>query len=400
MVELVNQVMTSGRISYGPMSAEFERRFGEMHDCCYTILSNSGTSSLMVALQALKELHGWADGDEVIVPATTFVATSNIVLHCRMQPVFVDVDPETYNMDPEKIDEVITSRTRAIIPAHLFGQPANMGRIRVIAAACQLKIIEDSCETMFVRHGDHPVGSLGDIGCFSTYAAHLLVTGVGGLGITNNPDYAARMRSLVNHGLSIDNLNSGKNFAPRPMAGRRFRFDSCGHSFRLTEFEAAVGLAQLETVDEMLRIRGRNARHLTAGLEHTVNAHYGNPLRTPRIAEGNEHAWMMYSIVLNPVRGQAPDKEPLMKYLNECGIETRDMLPILGQPLYRYLDPNTYPVSKWILNSGFYIGCHQGLESEDIQYVVETIEEFYAKEARIEHQRNATAYIPAATPAA
>jgi dTDP-4-amino-4,6-dideoxygalactose transaminase len=223
---------------------------------------------------------------------------------------------------------------------------------------------------------------------------------VGGLATTNNPDYAARMRSLVNHGLSVDNLNPGKNFAPQPMTGRRFHFDSCGHSFRLTEFEAAVGLAQLEEVDEMLRIRRRNARHLTAGIEHVVNVHYGDPIQTPHTAEGNEHAWMMYPILLNPRNGQDVDKEPLMAFLNERCIETRDMLPILGQPFYRHLNPDDYPVSKWILNSGFYVGCHQGLEPEDIQYTVETIEEFYAKEASLEHQRNAPAYIPSAVSAA
>jgi perosamine synthetase len=390
MVELVNQVLESGRISYGPMSADFERRFGELHNCKYAILSNSGTSSLMVALQTLKELHGWLDSDEVIVPATTFVATANIVLHCRMTPVFVDVDPDTYNLDYTKLEVAITHRTRAIIPVHLFGQPANMRRILDITSVYNLKTIEDSCECMFVKHWDKSVGSMGDIGCFSTYVAHLLVTGVGGLATTDNPDYAARMRSLVNHGLSIDNLNPGENFAPQPMTGRRFHFDSCGHSFRITELEAALGLAQLNDVEDTLRTRRRNARHLTAGLEHVVNAHYGDPIRTPRITEGNEHAWMVYPILLNHRDGRYVDKEPLMKYLNECGIETRDMMPILGQPLYRYLNPDNYPVSKWILKSGLYVGIHQSLTPEDIQYMVETIEDFYAKEASLEHRRIAS----------
>jgi dTDP-4-amino-4,6-dideoxygalactose transaminase len=317
------------------------------------------------------------------------------VHHCRMLPVFVDVEPVTYNIDSTKIWQAITLHTRAIIPVHLFGQSADIASIWQVVRPWDLKIIEDSCETMFVKHWGEPVGSMGDIGCFSTYVAHLLVTGVGGMATTNNPDYAARMRSLVNHGLSVDNLNPGENFAPQPMPGRRFKFDSCGHSFRITEFEAAVGLAQLETVEDMLTIRRRNARHLTAGFEHLINTHYGDPIRTPRIAEGNEHAWMMYPILINPKDGKFVNKEPLMKFLNERGIETRDMLPILSQPFYRQLDPDKYPVSKWILYSGFYLGCHQGLEPEDIQYVVEAFEDFYAKEARLhESRRNATANLP------
>lgn len=180
MRNLVNQVLDSGRISYGPLSLAFEKRFAALHQCAYAILSNSGTSSLHVALQALKEIHNWGWG-QVIVPATTFVATPNIVTHNSMTPVFVDVDPVTYNLNPALLEAAITVDTRAIIPVHLFGQPANMTEIRAIADKHGLKIIEDSCETMFVKHGNQVVGSWGDIGCFSTYVAHLVVTGVGGV---------------------------------------------------------------------------------------------------------------------------------------------------------------------------------------------------------------------------
>jgi dTDP-4-amino-4,6-dideoxygalactose transaminase len=374
------KALESGQISYGPVSRAFEQKFAALHGCKYAILSNSGTSALLVALQALKEVHGWADGDEVIVPATTFVATANIVTHCRMKPVFVDVDPLIYNMNPVLMRKAITARTRACIPVHLFGQPADMSTIKHMADEAGILLIEDSCEAMFVSHAGRPVGSWGAIGCFSTYVAHLLVTGVGGLCTTNDAGYAAKLRSLVNHGLEIKFLNPDQNFAPQPTPGRRFVFDAVGHSFRITEMEAAIGLAQIEGgyeggVGEMLAVRARNARHYSAGLRIINNA-YGDWFQIPLTARGNEHAWMMYPLVLP----RGVDKEPLMAWLNERGIETRDMLPILNQPAYSYLDPREYPVSQWLVESGFYVGVHQNLDPDDVQYVLQEIEAWVSRE--------------------
>ena len=139
-----------------------------------------------MAVACLKELHGWHDGDEIIVPAVTFVATANVVVDHNLKPVFVDVDPVTYNIDPAKIEKRITKKTKAIMVVHLFGQPAEMDPILKIARKYKLKIIEDSAETMFVKYKGTPVGSFGDIACFSTYVAHLIVTGVGGVVATND----------------------------------------------------------------------------------------------------------------------------------------------------------------------------------------------------------------------
>ena len=204
--QLVMEALSNNRLSYGPMMQRFETELAGLHGCRFGIMSNSGTSALLLALQALKELHGWADGDEVIVPAVTFVATANIVLHNRMVPVLVDVDRLYYELRPELIEQAITPRTRAIIPVHLFGQPADMEPIIAIARKHSLKIIEDSAETMFASCNGKRVGSLGDIGCFSTYVAHLIVTGVGGVNTTNEPEYAIKIRSLLNHGRELDLL--------------------------------------------------------------------------------------------------------------------------------------------------------------------------------------------------
>lgn len=365
MRDLVNSVLDSGRISYGPLSLVFEQRFAALHGCEYAILSNSGTSALQVALQAMKEIHHWRDGDRVIVPATTFVATANIVLHNRMVPVFVDVDPLTCNINPDLIDAALTPDTRCIIPVNLFGQCADLGEVQAIALARHAKVLIDSCETMFVKHAGQPIGDWGDISAFSTYVAHLLVTGVGGLSVTNNPDYAARMRSLVNHGLALDALNPGENFSPRAAPGRRFKFDSTGHSFRVTELEAALGLAQLDDVPQMLALRRRNARHLMAGLTN-LNDNYDVPFQLPFVPDGNECAWMMFPIILR--RG---GKEELMAHLLAHGIECRDMLPLLNQPAFKYVPQGDYPVSMNIIRNGLYVGCHQGLTPEDVGYMVD-----------------------------
>lgn len=369
MRELVNQVLDSGRISYGPISRAFEAQFADIHGCAYGVLSNSGTSSLHVALQTLKEMHGWQDGDEVIVPSLTFVATVNVILHNKMIPVLVDVEYDLYGIDTDRIKQAITPRTRAIMPVHLFGQPCDMETISVIAGLWNVKIIEDSCETMFARHYDQSVGSWGDIGCFSMYVAHLLTTGVGGIATTNDPEIAAVMRSLVNHGrdgiyIAIDDDQDKHGAALKEIISRRFNFERIGHSFRITELEAALGLAQLETWGDMIRQRNQNAKALSYGLRR-----YHDQIQLPSERPHTTRAHMMYPIVL-----RHEPKARLAAYLEEHGIETRDMLPLVSQPAYKGMwNANNYPVARWIDECGLYVGCHQDLTSDDIAYMVEII---------------------------
>lgn len=369
----VDDVLTVNRLSYGNYSRELEEQFAAMHGCDYAVLSNSGTSSLQVALQTLKELHGWKDGDEVIVPAITFVATVNIVLHNRMIPRLVDVDPNYYEIDTAKIEAAITPRTRAIIPVHTFGQPCDMTAIRAIADKHGLKIIEDSCECMFVSHANKRVGSWGEVGCFSTYIAHLLTTGVGGIATTNNADYAAKMRSLVNHGrdgiyISIDDNKQGD--AQREVIEKRFKFDSIGHSFRITELEAAIGFAQLQTAEEMIVARQANARYLTFKL-----IPFEDYIQLPQTRPCTENSWMMYPIVLRHKR-----KDELTAYLEAHGIETREMLPLIRQPCYRGMwNPDGYKVADWIDRCGLYLGIHQDLAQADLDYIAETIGTYFSR---------------------
>ena len=373
--EYVNEVLNSNRLSYGPFLKRFEQEFAKMHDTNFCVSSNSGTSALQVALQALKIYHAWDDGDEVIIPATTFVATSNIVLHNNMIPVFVDVDETYYELNPTLLEAKITPRTRAIIVVHLFGQPCDMDPILQIAQKYGLKIIEDSCETMLARYKGRLVGSLGDIGCFSTYIAHLATTGVGGLSTTNNPDYAVLMRSLVNHGrdsiyISIDDDNGLTSDKLREVIERRFSFIYPGHSFRITEMEGAIGVSQLEELPAAIQKRRENAAYLTSSLTNLKKF-----IQLPAIRPGSEHSFMMYPIVLL----NEPKKE-LVNFLEERGIETRDMLPLINQPVYQKLlkiDASDYPVSDWIVKNGFYIGCHQDLTQDDLDYIVNSLKKYF-----------------------
>lgn len=371
------QVIASNRISYGPFSQRFEAAFAKAHDCRYAMFCNSGTSALHIALAALKEEHGWSDGDEVLVPAVTFVATSNIVFHNHMRPVFVDVDPKTYNLDPKLIEAKITARTRAIIPVHLMGLAADMGPICELAKRHNLKVIEDSCETAFGSYQGKKVGSLGDIGCFSTYVAHYIVTGVGGFATTNDPKLAVRLRSLMNHGrdsiyYQIDDDKGLKGERLHEVVAKRFSFVSMGHSFRCTEFEAAIGLAQIEEKDKIIRARQKNAARLSKGLKDLEDR-----LQLPTTPPGQDHMFMIYPLVV-----KSEDKTGLVHFLEDGGIETRDLLPLINQPIYKKifgdLEPE-YPVAARLNRSGFYIGCHQYLSDKDIDRVVERVHAYFAK---------------------
>jgi perosamine synthetase len=372
---LVNEVLDSNRLTYGEKSKEFEAKFAASHDCKFGLFMNSGTSALQIALKALKDRHGWADGDEVIVPAVTFVATSNIVLHNNMVPVFVDVEKDTYNINALKIEEKITNKTRAIIPVHLLGLPADMDPIMEIAKTYRLSVIEDSCETMFATYKGKKVGSIGDIGCFSTYVAHFIVTGIGGFSITNNSSLAVDMRSLMNHGR--DNIYIGcsddigkEDDELQEVVDKRFSFIHVGHSFRATEMEAAIGLGQLERSDEIVARRKVIAEKYTTGLESLRGF-----IQLPSVPKNRTHTFMLYGIVV-----KNDTKKNLVRYLEKLNIETRDMLPLINQPIYKRLYgnlENKYPVAKWINESGFYIGCHSHMKDEEIDFIIKAIQEFF-----------------------
>jgi CDP-6-deoxy-D-xylo-4-hexulose-3-dehydrase len=304
----------------------------------------------------------------VIVPAVTFVASVNVILFNGLTPVLADVDPLTYNIDPKQVEAMITPRTVAVMPVHLFGQPADMTSIMALASRHGLRVIEDSCEAVGVRHRGRPVGSFGDFACFSTYMAHIITTGVGGLSLTDDDDLATRFRSLMNHGrdpryLRIDDDDDLVDENLLKVVSSRYRFTQRGQSFRATEMEAALGVGQLELLDAMLRDRARVAEMLHSALSHPA-------LQLPHVAEGNEHAYMMFPIVCR----EEGLRDRLVMALERSGVETRLMLPILGQPCYADMDfSGEFPIAELIGEHGFYIGCHQGIARDDVDHVAATI---------------------------
>lgn len=371
--KLVNQCLNDNRLSYGRMTWKFEKEWAKLHGVKYALFCNSGTSALQVAIHALKDKYGWKDGDEVIIPATTFVATMNVILHNKLKPVFVDVERDYFNIDPEKIERAINNKTRAIMPVHLLGQPAQMDRIMEIAKKHNLRVIEDSCETVGVKYDDRVVGSWGDVSCFSTYASHLVVTGVGGFVCTNDTDIAMRVKGLYNHGrdglyhsIDHDDQDSIK------MLKNRFNFIHSGYSYRATELESALGLGHLVRLKKELKIRRRNADYLMEGLDDLYIRGF---IKLPYVFPYSEHAYMLFGIVCLDDR-----RDKLVNFLEENGIMTRYMMPLLNQPIFKELYgniQNDFPVSKMLIEKAFLIGVHSELTLKDLDYVISKFHEFY-----------------------
>ncbi len=372
--KLILKTLSNNRLSHGELSIKFEKQFARLHNVRYAIFTISGTSALQMAIHTLKRIYKWKEGDEVIVPAITFIATSNVVLQNNLRPVFVDVLPDTYNIDPAKIEEKITKRTRAIIPVHMYGLPADMDKIQEIAKKYKLRIIEDACEATMAKYKGMPVGSMGAFGCFSTYVVHVITTGVGGIVTTNNSEYAIKIKSLMNHGrdsiyLTIDDdddLTKKTNSEAFRTIDRRFSFIDVGYSYRLTEMEAALGIEQLRNINQIIKKRQFNAQYLIEGLKE-----FSDLIQLPTIPTDRTHVFLGFPIV---IKDKKISRDKLILFLEKNGIETRYMMPLLNQPIYKELFGKNlesyYPVAKWINNYGFYIGCFPELEKEDLDYVI------------------------------
>ncbi len=378
----VMDALDNGRLSQGKYVARFEKEFAHFHGKKYGVMCNSGTTALHLALETLKETEGWDKNKEILVPSITFIATSNACLHAGLKVVFVDVDEKTYNINPDEIEKHITKNTKCIIPVHTFGMPCEMERIMEIASKNGLRVIEDCAEAHFAKIKGGPVGSFGDISASSTYVAHTITTGIGGVVCTDNKEYVEILRSLVAHGRACTCeqciASDGENVCPKRMEtelDRRFTFVRLGYSYRVGEIEGALGLAQLERKDEIMEKRHQNAKYLLNGLEK-----YRSFLRLPYCPDNVEHTYMMFPIVLE--KNSGIDKKVFVRYLEHKNIETRPMLPLLNQPVYKKIFGNIekdYPVAEYINQNGFYIGCHHGMGKADLDYIIDKISCFINK---------------------
>ena len=365
IVAAVTSVLESGRLSYGDISREFEQRFAKIHSSKFGILSNSGTSSLLVTLEAMKEVYRWHNGDEIICPALTFVATINAILKAGLTPKLVDIDPVYYDITPKAIKPAIGERTRAIMAVNLFGQACDLAALHELCKEYNLKLIEDSCEAMMTDD----IGKYSDAAIFSFYMAHILTAGVGGITVTNDELLANTMRSLVNHGIAMNYLPTGEFYDPT-FLGRHFQFARIGHSFRITEIEAAIALEGLKDIHANLTHRRIVAAFLNDHLKDLSMV-----FQLPKARGEMRGSWMVYPIV-----SKREAKGPIMEFLRERGVECRDMVPLTNQPCYSHLFcERDYPVADFINHQGFYVGCHQGIKTSDADYLVAVLHE-YAKE--------------------
>jgi dTDP-4-amino-4,6-dideoxygalactose transaminase len=264
-----------------------------------------------------------------------------------------------------------------------MGLPADMKPIWEMARKHKLKIVEDSCETMFAKYRGVSVGSLGDIACFSTYIAHMIVTGVGGLALTNNPKYAKILRSLANHGrdniyISIDDGKGKRGKAFEEIIARRFRFVRPGYSFRVTEFEGALGCAELEIGRSIVKKRQANAAYLMKKLR-PLQEH----LQLPSYPAYSDHAFMLFPLVVR--KGSKYSKRALVNFLEARGIETRDLMPLINQPYIVKefkVKKGDFPVADWLNTSGLYIGCHQSMHKPELDYIVKAFFDFFTNHGK------------------
>lgn len=379
----VMEALARGRISGGKFVQEFEEAFAAYHGLKYGIAVSTGTDADAVAVATVLE-RGAARGDEVIVPALTFISVANAVLHAGLIPRFADIDPVTYNLDPAAVEGAITPRTRAMLVVHNFGRPAALDELSAICERYNLMMIEDAAEAHGARYRGRLVGTFGALATFSFYVAHILTTGEGGMVITDDADLARLCRSLRAHGRACDCkvcvLNVNSSYCPlRYKYGDdtdiRFHFERVGFSSKMNELEAALGIEQVAKMDDIVRARRERLAFYNREL-----APWEEFFQLFRPQPWEEISPLCYPIVIRP--GAPFQRFELTKFLEQHGVETR---PAFGsiptqQPAYKWMGYKLgdFPGAEAVGARGFYIGCHQNISEDDQRYVVELFRAFLA----------------------
>lgn len=348
--EAVNRVLRSGYIAYGDEARRLEEEFAEYIGVKHAITVANGTLGLFAALLSLDI----GPGDEVITSGFSFIASSNAALYVGAKPVFADIDPRTFNIDPEDVLEKITGKTKAIIAVHLYGQPCEMDALAEIAEDHNLFLIEDACQAHGAEYRGRKSGSIGDVGVFSFYATKNMTTGEGGIITTNDDGIASRLRMIIDHG------QEGK-----------YNHVILGYNFRMSNILAAIGRVQLKRLDELNRIRIRNAEYYDSRLSRI------GPVTTPYKPRHVKHVYHQYVI-------KAEDRDGLREYLFERGVETAIHYPkpIYRQPLYLGIGyggmrlENCEEASRMVLS----IPIHPYLTLRDLDRVIEAISGYYGGE--------------------
>jgi dTDP-4-amino-4,6-dideoxygalactose transaminase len=302
----VAEVVASGWVSQGPKVREFEAAFAARVGAAEAVATTSCTTALQLALY----VEGVGPGDEVIVPSLSFIATANAVWHCGATPVFADIDPRTYNLDPAAAQRAITERTKAIMPVHQVGLPADMDAFLALGERHGVTIVEDAACAIGARYKGRPIGSLGPLACFSLHPRKVITTGEGGMITLQDPEVAARLRLLRQHAMDVSDL-------ARHSAGDVVieRYPERGWNHRMTDMQAALGLCQLDLLDEILVRRRRLAERYTAALERIPG------LEPPYDPPYAQRTWQSYCVRVTP--GYPVRRTELMRRLLADGIATR-----------------------------------------------------------------------------
>lgn len=345
---LTECIQSSWISSAGHFVREFERQFARAMGCEFGVACANGTVALHLALATL----GIGPGDEVIIPTFTMIATANAVSYTGATPVLVDAEPETWNLDVSQIESKITANTKAIVVVHIYGHPVEMDSILEIARRHQLYVVEDAAEAHGALYRGRSVGSLGDAASFSFYANKIITTGEGGMVTTNNEKIAAVARRLKDHAISDE---------------RHFWHKYRGFNYRMTNMQAAVGLAQTERLSELVEKRRATARRY----EELLKPIRG--LTLPRERAGVKNVFWMYGLLVEEDFGSTRDE--LRRRLASQGIETRTFfIPIHFQPIYfdQYIGQR-YPVAEALCQKGMYLPSGPTLTDSEIQFVAEAI---------------------------
>jgi perosamine synthetase len=360
----LREPLVSGWLTHGPKVAAFERAFADRHRVPHALAVTSCTTGLHLALAGL----GIGPGDEVIVPAFTWVATANVVLYCGATPVLCDVDPTTFNIDPADVARRLTPRTRAVIAVHLFGLCADIDALRTVLPE-GMPMIEDAACAAGAEYRGVPAGGLGDVAAFSFHPRKSITTGEGGMVTTRDGDLAARMEMLRNHGASVS--EEQRHRGPRPYLLPEFNL--LGFNYRMTDLQGAVGLVQLGKLDRFVDERAHWAawyREQLADIEW---------LHLPQEPVGGRHAWQAFVTRVDPNLAPLP-RNDIMDKLQQWGVSTRPgthAVHMLGYYRDRFgYRPDDLPAARRCDVETMAIPLHNRMMSEDYEYVVDCLRRF------------------------
>lgn len=334
----VDAVLASGGLAQGPQVAAFEDEFSAVVDGVHCVAVNSGTSALHMALIAL----GIGPGDEVIVPSFTFAATANSVRLAGATPVFVDIDEQTFCMDPSAAEAAVTSSTRALMPVHLYGHPADMDRLGDLARRQNLVVLEDAAQAHAARWNGQPVGALGDAAAFSFYPTKNMTSGEGGMVTTESPEIARTVQLLRNQGME-----------------KRYHNEIIGFNTRMTDIHAAIGRVQLQKLSGWTNQRQANAAFLSENLTGVV---------TPYVDERAEHVYHQYTI-----RVPGHDRDRFVELLAERGVGSGVYYPVPVHCLPSFGLDLDLPVTSTVAEEVISLPVHPALSQDDLDTIVTAV---------------------------